>query len=109
MANALPLAAAAVRLRGRPGRPRKQRPAGAGARPQLTTASVAPIAPRLLDLPSGSKYIGVKERKFRELVATGIIPRVRVPDVGGGEVRKLLVDRQELDRLIESWREVPAR
>lgn len=101
----LPLTAASRRLRGKPGRPHK--PEISPARPSVQVASVAPIAPRLLDLHGGALYIGLRERKLRELIVTGVIPRVRIPDSGHGEVRKVLIDREDLDRLVVTWRERP--
>ena len=41
----------------------------------------------------------------RELEARGILSRVRVPLPNGGELRKLLFDREDLDRLITAWKD----
>jgi Helix-turn-helix domain len=120
----LPLAAASVRLRGRPGRPPREdaaraRPAGApprragaapgaGPAPSWSTpgrVSLAPLHPRVLDLHGAAAYLGLRERKLRELARSGILPRVRIPLPHDGEVRKLLFDRVDLDRLIEAWKE----
>lgn len=103
--EAPPLAAASVRLRGRPGRPRKLHPDSAGRRSLVSVASVAPVAPRLLDLAGASLYLGLRERKIRQLVTAGVLRRVRIPEPNGGEVRRVLLDRLDLDSLIESWRE----
>jgi hypothetical protein len=37
--------------------------------------------------------------------AAGVLPRVRVPLPGGRDLRKLLFDKADLDRLIEAWKE----
>jgi hypothetical protein len=66
---------------------------------------VAGLLPRLLDVPQGSRYIGVGPWEFRRLVWSGIVPRVRIPLPNGGELRKLLVDVRDLDRLVESWKD----
>lgn len=120
------LAAASARLRGRPGRPRK--PGSAEARqasalpvdartplPERRSASaaafvpgnvpVAALVPRLLDLPATSPYLGVSAWTVRDLEAAGVLPRIRVPLPHGGELRKLLFDRQDLDRLISAWKD----
>lgn len=116
--SARPLAAAAARLRGKPGRPRKHPQPGHTtdtAAPQVavdagagggTLASEA-YAPRLLDVPGGARYLSVSPWVFRDLVATGQIPRIRIPLPGGGELRKILVDRFALDALIAKWSEAP--
>lgn len=95
----LPLAAAAERLRGKPGRPRKQ-PA-----PQ---ADPPALSPRLLDLADAAVFLSVSSWTLRDLLANGTISRVRVPLPGGGGLRKILVDRQDLERVIEVWKDRPA-
>ena len=67
--------------------------------------TVAPIAPRLLDLNSAAQYLGVSTWTVRELSDNGILPRVRIPLPKAGELRKLLFDRQELDELVNRWKE----
>jgi Helix-turn-helix domain len=114
----LPLAAASMRLRGKPGRPARaddlhglptvapSPPAGA-ARGVPGRVAVAPLQPRVLDLHGAAAYLGLGERKLRELARSGILPRVRIPLPHDAEVRKLLFDRADLDRLIEAWKERP--
>jgi hypothetical protein len=67
--------------------------------------TIAPIAPRLLDLSATAAYLGVSTWKIRELDAEGILSRVRIPLPDAGEVRKLLFDRLELDELVNRWKE----
>lgn len=62
-------------------------------------------APRLLDLRATAAYLGVSEWTVRDLDAAGVLHRVRIPLPHGGELRKLLFDRSDLDRLIEAWKE----
>ena len=97
-----PLAAASQRLRGRPGRPRtrpEQLPA-----PVIQVAAVAPVAPRLLDLGGAASYLAVSDWTVRDLEAAGVLHRVRIPLPKGGELRKVLFDRLDLDRLVEAWK-----
>ncbi len=95
-----PLAAAAKRLQGKPGRPRKgkvksERPA---------------IDPRLLGLRASGWYLGdLSTWTVRDLEAKGILKRVRIPLPNGGELRKLLFDRADLDRLIDEWKDQGSR
>lgn len=110
-----PLAAASERLRGKPGRPRNanaghnpgtapaERRTGSG--PDGGTLAVTAIAPRLLDLEATALYLGVSAWTVRDLEAAGVLPRVRIPTRNGGDLRKLLFDRDDLDRLIEAWKE----
>ncbi len=67
--------------------------------------AVVPLAPRLLDLHSTAAYLGVSEWTVRDLEAGGLLQRIRVPLPNQGELRKLLFDRADLDRMIESWKE----
>jgi len=124
MSRPLPLADAARRLRKRAGRPRTRpvtddravvpstpvrppTPAFMRARvptwPGLGPSEQAP--PRLLGVEAAAHYLGrLSPRSVRTLIDTGIIHRVRVP-LGDGELRRVLVDRLELDVLIEQWKD----
>jgi len=117
MPDELPLAAASVRLRRRPGRPRKARSASvtAGARactPRSNSSNsgavayeaVGSILPRLLDLRSAAAYLGVSPWTIRDLETSGTLRRVNVPSGAGRDLRKLLFDRVDLDRLVETWK-----
>lgn len=73
-------------------------------RPQ-DVQTVTPIAPRLLDLDAAATYLGVSPWTVRDLEAAGVLKRVRVPLPGGRELRKLLFDKADLDRLIEAWKD----
>ena len=75
--------------------------------------SSAPLVARLLDLASAAAYLGVSPWSLREWEALGVIQRVRVPlpvtqKRRGGELRKLLFDRRDLDRLVEAWKDPPS-
>jgi len=41
----------------------------------------------------------------RDLEANGTLGRVSIPLPGGRELRKLLFDRADLDRLVEAWKQ----
>lgn len=97
-APVLALAEAQQRL-GKPGRPRLA---------EQAARVVAPCSPRLLGLRAAAAYLGIAERTAREMDAAGVLRRVRIPLAAGGEMRKLLYDVQDLDRLIEVWKD-PAR
>jgi hypothetical protein len=66
------------------------------------------IAPRLLSLDAAAAYLSMSPWTIRDLEAQGVLPRVRVPLPRGGELRKLLFDRADLDRLIGAWKETVA-
>lgn len=115
MSHGKPLSAAAERLRGKPGRPRKvdsgHNPGTVSSESRVQrgreggTLAVEAIAPRLLDLASAARYLGVSPWTVRDLVANGTLPRVRVPLPNNGELRKLLFDREDLDRCIAAWKD----
>lgn len=65
--------------------------------------SPASGAARLLDVDDAAAYLGVSPWTIRDLEAAGTLKRVRVP-LRGSELRKLLFDRADLDRLIEMWK-----
>jgi excisionase family DNA binding protein len=94
----LPLVDAAVRLRGVPGRPRKAtaQPTAAPGVPVLAAATA-----RLVDDNGAARYLGVSTWTVRDLAAAGHLRRVRLPLGGGREVRRILYDLADLDRLIE--------
>ena len=118
----LPLAPAAERLRRPPGRPKKpqsleraqapQAPAPSVALEKSTTSGatvpgVCPLQPRLLDLASAAVYLSVSSWTLRDLEAAGHLSRVRLPLPLGREVRKVLFDREDLDRLVVQSKEHP--
>ncbi len=94
---ALPLVDAQRRL-GRPGRPKKTVTEAPG-RPRKTLAEQAAdavaIGPRLLDLRGAAAYLSISVWTVRGLVDSGVLPRVRL-----AALRRVLVDRQDLDRLV---------
>ena len=63
--------------------------------------------PRLLDLATAGRYLGLSPWTIRDLLAAGTLARVRIPLPNGGELRKVLLDREELDRLVAAWKERP--
>jgi hypothetical protein len=63
--------------------------------------TLCPVTPRLLDAESAARYLAVSVWVVRDLEAAGHLSRVRLPLPGGKDVRKLLYDRADLDRLIE--------
>jgi len=113
--NAPLLAAAATRLRGRPGRPPKVPRSEdalalhAAQRAEVCVPRLSPLSPRLLDLPTAAGYLGVSPWTVRDLEAAGVLPRVRVPLPRGGELRKLLFAREDLDAVIARWKDGPGR
>jgi hypothetical protein len=63
------------------------------------------LCPRLLDLGATAAYLGVSGWTVRDLEAAGELRRVRIPVGPGRELRKLLFDRQDLDHLLEAWKD----
>jgi len=82
-------------------KPRTQSGIGANAEAHM---AVGPVTPRLLDLHAAAGYLGVSGWTVRDLEAAGILARVRIPLPHAGELRKLLFDRVDLDRLVDSWK-----
>lgn len=115
MKRDLPLAAASERLKGKPGRPRKVRdghvPGTSSAEPRAQSGrdggalAVQACVPRLLSLKDAGLYLGVSDWTVRDLINNGTLRRVRVPLANHGELRKVLLDREDLDALIDAWKE----
>lgn len=77
--------------------------------------SVALGWPRLLSVDQAAAYLGVSFWTVREFVNDGSIPTVRLPrprtdrmrkrQPVNDTVRRLLIDRADLDALVERWKE----
>lgn len=116
--NKLPLAAARERLRRKPGRPKTFATTPALAATEISVGRdmahraegrqaqvvVGSITPRLLDLKAAAAYLAVSSWTVRDLEASGILRRVNIPLSAQKDLRKLLFDRQDLDRLVEAWK-----
>jgi hypothetical protein len=111
------LALAPLLPRRGPGRPRKSASAPQASAPTpgppsmrspaATVPTLCPLQPRLLDLRAAGFYSGLSYWTVRDLVNAGTLPRVRVPLPNGGEVRRVLVERADLDRLLDAWKDRP--
>jgi hypothetical protein len=66
---------------------------------------VTACLPRLLDVDAAAAYLGVSPWTIRDLDGAGVLPRVRVPLPSGAELRRLLFDREDLDRLVAVWKD----
>jgi hypothetical protein len=59
---------------------------------------------RLLGLAAAADYIDATEQTIRRLIARGVLHPVQIPTL-----RRVLIDRQDLDRLIDAGKaETPA-
>ncbi len=57
-------------------------------------------AGRLLDLKEAETYSGISAWTLRELIASGDLPAVRPP-----RLRRLWIDRTDLDKAIAQWKD----
>lgn len=55
---------------------------------------------RLLDLHEAERYSGISAWTLRDLIAAGHLPAVRPP-----RLRRIWIDRADLDRAIAAWKE----
>jgi hypothetical protein len=58
-----------------------------------------------LDVAQAARYLSVSPWTIRTLEWAGTLPRVRIRLADGHDLRKLLFDRADLDRLIELWKD----
>jgi hypothetical protein len=68
------------------------------------------IEPRLYDVAAAARYLSISQDLVRELVARGVLRRVRIEAPitrkrANAEVRKILLDRADLDAQIVAWRQ----
>lgn len=107
-----PLAEASKRLRRPAGRPRRVRPevngglavqgavlapaAGAGKRGDFAHA----LPPRGLPLPAAAIYSGIPMRRLWDYIRDGRLAPIRLPGM-----RRVLLDRYDVDRLLEAGKE----
>jgi hypothetical protein len=67
------------------------------------------VGSRLLDVEATAAYLGgISAWTVRDLVTRGAIPTVKVPHDRNGEgrsMRRILIDRHDLDALIERWKQ----
>jgi excisionase family DNA binding protein len=92
---------------GPPGRPKRHTPGTLEGPPVAEPSPVTAITPpmtslgadsvRLLGLPGAARYLGMGRDTVRGLVHRGALKWVRLPGV-----KRLLLDRRELDRLIDT-------
>lgn len=76
--------------------------------PEIGTVALeanAPLLPRLLDVHGAALYLSLPGASVYDLAARDVLQRVRIPLPAGGELRKLLFDRADLDRLVEAWKD----
>lgn len=108
MASELPLARASLRLRGRPGRPRRDKHGDTGPRghrqvpmlsSSLSESAGASTTPRLLSRADAARYLGVGTDTVDRLRMRGELQRVALCGL-----RRVLFDKTDLDRLIERSR-----
>lgn len=62
-------------------------------------AAFSQTAPRLLSVLDVERETGLSRWTVRDLVASGALPAVKLPGV-----RRVLVDRRDLERAIETWK-----
>ena len=55
---------------------------------------------RLLDLKEAESYSGISAWTLRDLIASGDLPAVRPP-----RLRRVWIDRADLDKAIAAWKE----
>jgi hypothetical protein len=78
--------------------------AKANGRPEAQQA-IAPLVPRLLYLRGAAHYLSISARTVWALMAAGTLPRVRLVLPNGAEVRKVLFDVQDLNKLVDGWKD----
>jgi excisionase family DNA binding protein len=60
---------------------------------------------RLMGANEAAKYLGISYWTLRDLVWSNALPMVRLPNKSGGTCRRILIDKCDLDLLIEKSKE----
>jgi hypothetical protein len=89
-------------------------PSGSAKRAQDQPSGV-PGWPRLLSIEQAGAYLNVSHWTLREFINAGDVPTVRLPRPqtprqrkrahANDTVRRLLIDRLDLDELVQRWKE----
>ncbi|MBI3109000.1 MAG: DNA-binding protein [Candidatus Rokubacteria bacterium] len=66
---------------------------------------MCPPERRLLSVEAAATYLGVSTWTVRGLLAAGRLARVRLPLAGHQELRRVLLDVQDLDALVKASKE----
>ena len=73
------------------------------------TSPLGRVPPRLLNLEAAADYLGISYWSVRDYVLQGLIPTIDLPpkrprpgDRPRTQLRRVLVDREDLDRFIDS-------
>jgi excisionase family DNA binding protein len=74
-----------------------QQPAGASVRPGRQDKPSS----RLLGVHEAARYLSVSHWAVRDVVRDGTLKAVRLPPGSGRDLRRLLLDRRDLDAVIE--------
>lgn len=81
-----------------------------------TRRTTGGVTPRLLNVGEAAEYLGVSYWSVRDWVLAGIIPIVHLPGLRPREgerrrstLRRVVVDRTDLDRFIEARKATGAR
>jgi hypothetical protein len=69
-------------------------------------SSALSFVPRLMDLETAAAYLSLSYWTVRSLVQAGKLQVVEVPraDAAGEPIRRVLIDRQDLDEFVDSLR-----
>lgn len=72
------------------------------------SASLVTVAPALLSVANAGRYLGVSTRTVEGYVAAALVTPVRLPSPRSGRrLARVLLERAELDRLVEQARRRP--
>jgi hypothetical protein len=77
----------------------------------VASAPAGALLPRLVTVAMTGAYLSLGEDTVAELLAAGIFVRVTVPAPvaakrRGGAIRKVLIDRHQLDAAVTAWTRV---
>ena len=78
--------------------------------PEATRPERVDLTPRLLGVEDAAHYLSISGWSLREWISAGVVPTVRIalPSTGrrkGDTCRRILLDRYDLDSLIERSKE----
>ena len=71
----------------------------------MTDTRTPAASPRLIDTRTAAEMLGISVWTVRRLIDAGTLPTVRIPTTQDRDVRRILIDRTDIERLVAKWKQ----
>ena len=62
-------------------------------------------SPQLIDTKTAAALLGISVWTVRRLIDSGALPTVKIPATQGRDVRRILIDRTDIERVVQTWKQ----